>query len=138
MRRTSRDALASLLVAVAVVGGLYWIGGHASLAVVAGICWGFGLGVTLRTGHLYPAFATGERWTDQRWTGLSVGLTAMAALIGISPFLPMSAALRLEIGFLVVGVGLVSYAAGTMAVLERTEAVPSDPSSHHDVPSEDG
>jgi len=119
MPRSTRDALVALLVAVAIGGGLYWIGGHASLAVVTGICWGCGLGVTARIGQLYPAYATGETWDDKRWTGLGVGLVSLAALVGVSPFLPVSSALRLELGFLVVGAGLASYATGTMAVLER-------------------
>jgi hypothetical protein len=120
MRNSIRHALIALLVTVVVAGSLYWTGGHASLAVVAGMCWGAGLAVTLRIGQLYPDFATGDAWTDRRWTGLSVGLVSLAALVGVSPYLPVSATLGLELGALVLGAGLASYAMGTMAVLERT------------------
>jgi len=44
----------------------------------------------------------------------------LAALIGVSPALPISPDLRLGLGFLVIGAGFVGYTTGTMAELERT------------------
>ncbi|KDE60540.1 sterol desaturase [Halostagnicola sp. A56] len=119
MQRTVRDTLVSFLVGGAVCIGLYWIGGFPSLALVTGLCWACGLTLTFHIGHHYPAYATGETWNDKRWTGLSVGLVTLAALIGVSPLLGVTDELRLGLGFLVTGAGFVAYAAGTLAVLER-------------------
>ncbi|MFP4590727.1 MAG: sterol desaturase [Halobacteriales archaeon] len=121
MERTIRDTLIALLIGGGITGGLYWLSGHISLALVTGLCWVCGLKLTLHIGYLYPAYATGDTWTDKRWTGLSVGLVTLAALIGVSPMLPLSSELRLGLGFLVIGAGLVAYSAGTLAVLERVE-----------------
>lgn len=119
MERAIRDSLLAILLGGGVSGGLYWLGGHLSLAVVAGLCWACGLKLTLHVGNVYPAYAAGETWADKRWTMLSVALMTLAALIGVSPSLPLSNDLRLGFGFLLVGSGFVAYAAGTLAVLER-------------------
>jgi predicted membrane channel-forming protein YqfA (hemolysin III family) len=139
MERAIRDTLVALLIGGGISGGLSWLGGHISLAAVTGVCWACGLKLTLRIGHLYPAYATGETWSDKRWTGLSVGLVNLAALVGVSPMLSLSSELRLGLGLLVIGAGLVAYSAGTLAVLERVEddsgaATPSNtkPSSSAD------
>lgn len=119
MQRSTRDTLIALLIGGGISSSLYWLGGHSGLALVVGICWGCGLAVTFRLRHLYPGYATGKTWEEKRWTGLSAGLVAFAALVGVSPTLPISAELRLGLGFLVTGTGLVAYATGTIAVLER-------------------
>ncbi len=124
MERAVRDTLGAVLVGGATSLGLYWLGGHVGLALVTGLCWACGLKLALRVGHLYPAYATGETWADKRWTGLSVGLVSLAALVGLSPALPLSNELRLGLGFLVAGAGLGAYSAGTLAVLERVEGDP--------------
>ncbi|MGQ3412098.1 sterol desaturase [Natrinema sp. LN54] len=121
MQRARRHTLIALLLGGGIGAGIYWLSGYASLALVAGLCWACGLGLTFRIGRLYPAYATGETWADKRWTGLSVGLVTLAALTGVSPALPISEELRLGLGFLVTGAGVVAYAAGTIAVLERVE-----------------
>lgn len=135
MRRTTRDTLAAFLVGGGIGGGVYWLDGDAGVALVAGVCWAAGLAVTLRIGHLYPAYATGEQWTDKRWTALSAGLVSLAALVGMGATGPATGELRLGLGVLVGGAGLVAYATGTMAVLERTAddstgAAPSPDASH--------
>ncbi|AHG00793.1 hypothetical protein HALLA_07925 [Halostagnicola larsenii XH-48] len=122
MERTLRDTLISLFAGGAISGALYWLDGYLSLAIVTGLCWACGLKLTLHIGHLYPAYATGETWADKRWTMLSVGLMTLAALIGVSPALPLSDELRLGFGFLVIGTGLVAYTAGTLAVLEQVDS----------------
>ena len=134
MKRTIRDTLIALLVGGGLGGGFYWLGGHISFALVTGLCWACGLKLTLYIGHLYPTYATGETWADKRWTGLSVGLVTLAALIGVSPTLPISNDLRLGLGFLVTGAALVAYSAGTLAVLERVEGNPNAASSNPETP----
>ena len=132
MERTTRFALLGalvLLVSGGISGGLYQLTGQLSLALVTGLCWACGLGLTLHVGHLYPDYATGESWADKRWTGVSVGIVTLAALLGVGPTLPLSSDLRLGLGLLVLGAGLVAYAAGTLAVLERVEDEPSAASS---------
>lgn len=121
MDRTIRDSLVTLLVGGGISGGLYWIGGHISLALVTGLCWACGLILTFHIGHRYPEYATGGTWAAKRWTVLSTGLVTLAALIGVSPMLPLSNELRLGLGFLVIGASLVAYSAGTLAILERVE-----------------
>lgn len=129
MERTTRDTLIALLVGGGISAvGLYW--GYPSLAVVTGLCWAGGLKLTLRIGHLYPAYATGETWADKRWSMLGVGLVSLAGLIGVSPLLPISNELRLGLGFLVLGAGLAAYSTGTLAVLERVDYESSATSSN--------
>ena len=119
MIRTSLHWLTGIFVVVAVSSGLYWLIGDVALAAVTGLMWGSGLLVTLRIARQHPSHTTGEEWRDKRWTGLSTGLITLAALVGVSPALPISPGLRLGFGFLVTGAGFVGYTAGTMAELER-------------------
>ena len=125
MERTVRDTLVALLVGGGLSIGLYWLGGRISLAAVTGLCWACGLKLTLHIGQSYPTYATGETWAEKRWTGLSTGLVTLAALIGVSPMLPISNELRLGLGFLIGGAALVAYSAGTLAVLERVKPDPN-------------
>ena len=117
--RVSLHRLVGLLVAVVLSGGLYWVVGDPGLAAVTGIVWGSGILITLRIARLYPSHAKGESWNDTRWTGISTGLTTLAALVGVSPTVPISAELRLGLGILVLGTGFLGYVAATMAELER-------------------
>jgi len=121
MERTIRDTLIALVVGGGISGGLYWLAGHVSLAVATGLCWAIGLKLALHSRYLYPAFDVGDTWSSNRWSALAIGLINFAALLGVSPMLPISDELRLGLGFLVVGVGLVAYSAGTLAVLERVQ-----------------
>lgn len=121
MNRTTRDTLVASLAGVGIGAGLYWLGGYVVLALATGLCWACGLRLTLYIGHLYPEYATGEAWADKRWSGLGGGAMSLAALVGVSPLLPISSELRIGLGGLVVGTGLVLYAAGSLAVLERVE-----------------
>jgi hypothetical protein len=118
MERTFRDTLVALFVGGAISGGLYWVTGHVSIAVATGICLVIGLKLVLRSRYLYPAFSAGDTWSSNRWSALAIGLANFAALLGVSPMLPISDELRLGLGFLVIAVGLVTYSAGTLAVLE--------------------
>jgi len=127
MERTTRDTGIALLGGGGIATGLQWLAGHHTLAFVTGLCWTCALKLTLHIGHLYPAYATGETWADKRWTGLGTGLITLAALLGVSPQLPIANELRLGLGFLVLGTGLVAYTTGTLAVLERVEVDSSSP-----------
>jgi len=119
MTRMSLHWLTGVFVVVVVSSSLYWLIDDVALAAVTGLMWGSGLLVTLRIARQHPSHTTGEGWRDKRWTGLSTGLTTLAALVGVSPALPISPDLRLGFGFLVIGAGFVGYTAGTMAELER-------------------
>lgn len=130
MQRSTRDALIALIIGGGISSSLYWLNGHLGLALAVGLCWGCGLAVTARLRRLYPGYATGETWDDKRWAGLNIGLVAFAALIGVSPTLPISAELRLGLGFLVIGTGLVAYATSTIAVLERIKDTSTGSSSN--------
>jgi len=134
MERAIRDTLVALLVGGGISGGLYWLSGYISLALVTGVCWACGLKLTLYIGHLYPAYFTGDTWSDKRWTGLGVGLVNLAALIGVSPMLSLSSELFLGLGLLVLGAGLVAYSAGTLAVLERVESDSGTTTSSNPIP----
>jgi hypothetical protein len=129
METQTRNTLLAILVGVAVGTGLFPFTGDASLAAVAAVCWAVAVTLVLRVGRLYPAFATGEDWTDKRWTGLGVGVVVLAALLGVSPTLPLSAELRLGLGVLVVGAGTAAYTAGTLAVLARSDGPPTSSSA---------
>jgi len=117
--RTSTHRVVGILVTLTISGGIYWFVEDFGLAVVTGLIWGSSLLIILRIARLYPSHMTGNGWSDGRWTGVSTGLTTLAALVGVSPTLPISAELRLGLGFLVLGAGFVGYTAGTMAELER-------------------
>jgi len=119
MTHISFHRLAGIFVTLVVSGGLYWLVGDFALAAVTGLTWGGGLIITLRIARQYPSHTTGDNWSDKRWTGLSTGLITLAALVGVSPALPISPNLRLGLGFLVIGAGFVGYTAGTLAELER-------------------
>lgn len=133
MERQIRDTLLALLIGAVISGGLHWFTGHISLAVAAGICWVVGLKLALHSRYLYPGFSAGDTWSSNRWSVLAIGLTNFTALLGVSPMLPISDKLRLGLGFLVAGVGLVTYSAGTLAVLEYdlgdSESNPITPSA---------
>lgn len=132
MQRPALNGLLAVLVGTAVGVSSYLFVGYASLAVVSAVCWTAVVWLVGRVGRLYPAYATGERWRDKRWTGLSVGVVTLAALLGVSPTLPLSSDLRLGLGILILGAGLAAYTAGSLAVLERTEAPPTEPPSASD------
>jgi len=121
MEWRSVHLLAGFVLGVVVGAGQYWLVGDVGLAVVTGVLWAAGLLLTLRVGRLYPSHATGETWRDKRWTGLSVGLITLAALVGVSPTLPVTGELRLGLGLLVLGAGFAGYVSGTLAEVERAE-----------------
>ncbi|QGN06699.1 sterol desaturase [Halorhabdus sp. CBA1104] len=116
---SSHHRVVGILVTLVVTGGLYWFVGHFALAAVTGLLWGSGLLMTLRIARQHSSHTTGDNWEDKRWTGAGTGLFTLAALVGVSLTLPISAELQLGLEFLVIGAGFVGYIAGTMAELER-------------------
>jgi len=75
MERTVWDTLVALLIGGGISAGLYWLTGHISLAVAAGLCLASGLKLALHSRQLYPAFDVGDTWSSNRWSGLAIGLT---------------------------------------------------------------
>ena len=118
--------IGALAVAVLIGVSVYWFAGYALTAAATGIAWGVSIALVLVIKRRFPSFLTGESWQDSRWTGLSSGLTVGAALLGVSPSLPITAELRLALGLLALGVGLAAYTAGTLAVLEIIHASEGD------------
>lgn len=119
--------LAALVVGGVVAGGLGLLTGVVTLALVAGACWGVGVGVLLRVRRCYPRLTVGDGWTDARWIGLGVALVTLAALLGVSPALSLSPARQLGLSVLVLGAGLVGSATAMMAERERrSDDTPGD------------
>lgn len=119
MNRTVCESLGALLLGGGLGGGLYWLDGQLALAAVTGLCWACGIALTRHVRHRYPERAGGGDGRGRRWSGVGTGLVTLAALVGVSPFLPVSNELRLGLGLLVVGAGLGAHAAGKLVVLER-------------------
>ena len=138
MDRSTRDILVALVIGGGVTGGVYAIAGHPVLAGVAGLCWAGAVALALHVKHLYPAYWTGEGWTDRRWSGLGNGALLLAGLIGVGPLLPVTNGLRFGLGILVLGTGFVTYMTGMLAVLERTDVETGATSSGPDEGQQSG
>jgi len=105
--------------ALVVGSGCYWLAGDPVLAAVTGLVWGVGLALSLRAAQQQPSDTDGTDWRSTRWIGLGTGGITLAGLLGVSPSLPISAELRLGLGVLVIGTGLLATATATLAVVER-------------------
>ncbi|ERJ05845.1 sterol desaturase family protein [Halorhabdus tiamatea SARL4B] len=66
MTPPNRELLAALTVGAVIGVGLHWLLGQVILAVVAAVTWAVAIGLTLHIRRAYPAFRTGESWTDKR------------------------------------------------------------------------
>lgn len=55
-------------------------------------------------------------------SSIMVGLVTGAGLLGVSPFLPLSADLRLAIQWLVIGTGTAMYSLGIVVALRRVSS----------------
>jgi hypothetical protein len=119
MNRSSVGFAGSLVVAVVVGSGLYWLVGDLALAGVTGVVWGSGLALSIHLYRSHPSLGAEPTWERKRWVGVSTGLITLAALIGVSPTLPISAELRLGLGVLVIGTGFVGLVTASLAELER-------------------
>lgn len=113
--------------ALVVGSGCYRLVGDPALAAVTGLVWGVGLALTARAARYQPESTGVTNWKSTRWIGLGVAGINLAALIGVSPSLPISAELRLTLGLLIFGTGLLATATATLAVVEqRGSTVTSD------------
>ena len=121
MQRFSVQLGVSVAVAVLIGGGLYWLVDDIVFASVTGLVWGSGLALSIHQYRTEPSISADTAWESNRWVGLGVGMINFAALIGVSPSLPVSAELRLGLGILVIGTGLVGFAAASLAQGERHE-----------------
>jgi len=120
--RSSLGWLLGASTAVVVASSLYWLVGDPLLAAVTGLVWGVGLGLTSRLYRKYPSYTTDTDWRHSRWIGLGTGVITLAALLGVSPSLPISAELRLGLGALVIGTGLAATTTATLAQAERSHS----------------
>lgn len=116
--------------------GCYWLVGDPVLAAVTGLVWGVGLALTARAARYQPESTGVTNWRSTRWIGLGVAGINLAALIGVSPSLPISAELRLGIGFLIIGTGLLATATATLAVVERQPPTSNTESAEDAEPTE--
>jgi len=120
-----RTALVGIVPALAVGGGLYWLGTHPFLATTAGIVWGGALAMTAHLAGQHPDFRTGDSWRDSRWTGASVLLTVVA--VNGPLVLPLAFDVQVGVAVLLGGVGLGCYVAGMLDVLDRSQDGVSHP-----------
>ena len=121
MPRVSVQLGVSAGVAALIGSGLYWLVGDIVFATVTGLVWGCGLALSIHQYRTDSSISANATWERNRWVGLGVGVINLAALIGVSPTLPVSAELRLGLGILVIGTGLVGFAAASIAHGERHE-----------------
>ena len=104
---------------VLVGSGLYWLASTPVLAAVTGLVWGIGLALNLRLSQQQLSDTDGTGWRSARWIGLGGGGITLAAIIGVSPSLPISTELRLGLSTLVIGTGLLATSTAMLAVVER-------------------
>ncbi|MDQ2051732.1 sterol desaturase [Natronolimnohabitans sp. A-GB9] len=117
MNQNALYALVGILVVLVVSSGLYWYIGNFGLAAVTGVTWGVALLLLVRADREYPDSM--NSW----WSVLGVGfIISLAALLGVSPTLPIAGDIRFGLGLLVMGTGLAAYVAGVMTALEPTES----------------
>jgi hypothetical protein len=121
MPRVSVQFGVSTVVAVLIVSGLYWLVDDILFASVTGLVWGCGLALSIHQYRTDSSISADTTWERNRWVGLGVGIINLAALVGVSPSLPISAEVRLGLGVLVIGTGLVGFAAASLAQRERHE-----------------
>lgn len=133
MSRTVLGALAAVaLGAAAAVAGAQFVG-DPLFAGTVGLCVAVSVGLLVYIHREYPHRTTGDSWADERWTGLSVGVVNLAALVGLAVVEPSAEALA-GAQVLVILAGLVGYLAGSLAEMEREatagderpEATPAD------------
>jgi len=126
MIRSTVQFAASLVVAIVVGSGLYWLVDDPVLAGVTGIIWGAGVALSVHLYRSYPSLDAEPTWERGRWIGVSTGIITLAALVGVSPSIPISPELRLGLGVLVIGTGFAAMTAASLAELERVDVSTND------------
>jgi hypothetical protein len=117
--RSSLQWLLGGATALIIGSGCYWLVGDPVLAAVTGVVWGVGLALTARSAQYHPSSTGVTDWRSARWIGLGTGGITLAALLGVSPSLPVSAELRLALGLLIIGTGLLATTTARLAEVER-------------------
>jgi len=135
-RRTSHRAVALVLGAL-LAGATYWLGIDVLLSGTLGVALGAVAAMLLRVRREFPDRQTGDGWRDGRWAGFSVGVTNLAALVGLQ-LVPFSDGYRLAVVLLVLLVGLAGYTGGSLAEMERDRSRRErDGESNGTVPADD-
>jgi len=118
MNRRLVHRLTGVVVVAVVAGGLSRFVGDLGLSGAAGVVCGLLAVVTLRLRRRGRSTRTGRPRDSPRWRGLTTGVITLAALVGVSPTLPVSAELRLGLALLVLATGYLGYVAGIAASAE--------------------
>ena len=93
------------------------------LATVTGLSWGVGIALVFHAFHRRPPDTDATDFSrGGRWRGLGIGGITLAALLGVSPSLPISADFRAALGLLIIGTGLLAMATGMLTEVERQES----------------
>jgi len=121
MIRSRVQYAGSLIVAVVVGSVLYGLVGDVSFASATGIIWGTGVALSIHLYRSYPSLDAEPTWERKRWVGVSTGILTLAALLGVSPSLPISTELRIGLSVLVIGTGFAVMATTLLAELERID-----------------
>lgn len=130
MSRGLLGPFAAVALGGAAAGAGVWFVGDYLFAGAAGVCVAVGVGLLVYIQRHYPHRTTGEGWRDGRWTGLSVGVVNLAALVGLATVEPSPATLA-GAQVLVILAGTVGYLGGSLAEMERESAgdAPDGPAS---------
>ncbi|WP_136686715.1 hypothetical protein [Halorhabdus amylolytica] len=98
------------------IGTYVWLVADPLFVGVIVLFWTLGTGFSID--YLVPQTGRSDDWETARWSGAAGGLMALAATLGISPTLPISADLRLALGLFVVGSWLTAVNVGLALGLE--------------------
>ena len=108
-------------IALSVGGACYSFVDDAIFATITGLVWGIGISLLIHADQERSFSTTGADWRIDRWIGLGSGGITMAAFLGVSPSLPISAELRFGLGVLVIGTGLLATATAMLAEAEQQD-----------------
>lgn len=118
MNRAVLHRTTALVLGAALAGAMYRLAIDALLSAALGVALAATVAMLFRVRREFPDRQTGDGWADGRWTGLSVGVANVAALLGLLA-VPVAEGYRAALGVLVVLVGLVGYVGGSLAEMER-------------------
>jgi len=118
MNRAVIHRATALVLGGALAGATYRLGIDALLSAALGVALAATVAMLFRVRREFPDRQTGDGWADGRWTGLSVGVANVAALLGLLAA-PVPEGYRAALGVLVLLVGLAGYTGGSLAEMER-------------------
>jgi hypothetical protein len=127
MWRIALHRALSLALGALLAGTAYWFGIDGLLSGTLGVALAAVALMLLWVRREFPDRQTGDGWTDGRWTGFSVAVANLGALVGLQS-VPVSERYRVAVALLVLLVGLAGYAGGSVAEMERdrTRTEPDD------------